>query len=155
MPTLEFVQIDVFTDRAFSGNQLAVFPDGRGLSTHQMQTLAREMNFSETTFVLPAEEAGSAARVRIFTTTKEMPMAGHPTIGTALVLMQRGLLKNNRAVFELNIGPTTIEIDHNTGGSLPLVWMTQGLPHFGDIRTDHETVAARLDLSVADLMDLP
>ena len=123
---LEFAQIDVFTEQAFCGNQLAVFLDARGLSTADMQTLAKEMNFAETTFVLPPEKPGNAARVRIFTTTREMPMAGHPTIGTALVLWERGVLTGDRAMLELNIGPIAITIDR--GGeddTLPLVWMTQ------------------------------
>ena len=85
-----FVQADVFTDRAFGGNQLAVFTDARGLSAEEMQTLAREMNYAESTFVLPPEIPNAVKRVRIFTPGKEMPMAGHPTVGTAYVLAQRG-----------------------------------------------------------------
>jgi len=83
------VQVDVFTDRALTGNSLAVFLDGRGLSTEQMQALAREMNLSETTFILPGEasaEKDHGVRVRIFTVQEELPFAGHPTLGTAFVL---------------------------------------------------------------------
>ena len=80
MPTAAYVHYDVFTDRPFEGNQLAVFPDARGLSIAQMQALASEMNFSESAFVLPAETPGTDARLRIFTPGREMPMAGHPTI---------------------------------------------------------------------------
>ena len=85
MSTYRFVLCDVFTDTPLEGNQLGVFTDARGLSTEQMQHLARELNFSETTFVLPAEQGGHA-RMRIFTPTIEVPFAGHPTLGTAFVL---------------------------------------------------------------------
>ena len=77
-----YLQYDVFTDHLFGGNQLAVFLDGRGLSTETMQAIAKEMNFSETTFVLPPESAGTDVRMRIFTPGHELPIAGHPTIGS-------------------------------------------------------------------------
>ena len=80
---------DVFTDRRFGGNQLAVLPEAEGLSDQQMQQIAREFNFSESTFVLPAEQ-GHTRRVRIFTPTLEVPFAGHPNIGTAFVLASAG-----------------------------------------------------------------
>jgi trans-2,3-dihydro-3-hydroxyanthranilate isomerase len=82
----DFVLADVFTDRPFGGNQLAVFPDATGLSAAAMQALAREFNFSETTFVLPPASPDNTARLRIFTPTMEVPFAGHPTIGTSVVL---------------------------------------------------------------------
>src|SRR5438045_6007969 len=85
MPTLRFVVVDVFTDTPLAGNQLAVFTDGREVDGRVMQQLARETNFSESVFVLPAE-AGGHARMRIFTPTAEIPFAGHPTLGTAFVL---------------------------------------------------------------------
>src|SRR5687767_590427 len=85
MRTLRYVVCDVFTDRPLTGNQLAVFTDARGLSDEAMQALACEMNFSETTFVFPAEKGG-AARIRIFTPAREVPFAGHPTLGTAFVI---------------------------------------------------------------------
>ena len=78
--SLAFTQVDVFTSRALEGNQLAVFHSGAGLSTSQMQAIAREMNLSETTFLLPPSMAGADARVRIFTTQEELPFAGHPTL---------------------------------------------------------------------------
>lgn len=81
-----FLTCDVFTDRRFGGNPLAVFPEAQDLATAQMQAIARELNLSETTFVLPPEDAGHAARVRIFTPRAEIPFAGHPTVGTALAL---------------------------------------------------------------------
>src|SRR5438477_1350335 len=82
---------DVFTDTRFGGNQLAVLPEAVGLSAEQMQQIAREFNFSESTFVLPAE-AGHTRRVRIFTPTAELPFAGHPNVGTAFVLAAAGEL---------------------------------------------------------------
>src|SRR5207344_1448414 len=84
-----FVQLDVFSSRPFEGNSLAVFPDARGLSDQQMQAVAREMNLSETTFILPREKATErerGVRVRIFTVQEELPFAGHPTLGTAFWL---------------------------------------------------------------------
>ena len=89
MRKFEFVTVDVFTDRQFGGNPLAVFPDARGLSDEEMQKLAAEMNLSETTFVLPPESAQNTARVRIFNRTAEMPFAGHPNVGTGFVLAGR------------------------------------------------------------------
>src|ERR1700736_5502064 len=87
--TYEFVQLDVFTQTALTGNPLAIFSDGRGLDDDEMQALAREMNLSETTFILPrdpATEAREGKKVRIFTVAEELPFAGHPTLGTALYL---------------------------------------------------------------------
>ena len=84
------LQVDVFSDRPLAGNPLAVFVDGAGLSSVEMQAIAREMNLSETTFVLPAEAPDADYRVRIFTPTSELPFAGHPTIGTAFALLETG-----------------------------------------------------------------
>src|SRR5207237_6333751 len=81
-----YLHLDVFTDRLFGGNQLAVYLDGRGLDADTMQAIAKEMNFSETTFVLPAEKTGTDVRLRIFTPGAELPIAGHPTVGSAFAL---------------------------------------------------------------------
>src|SRR6266851_8212531 len=100
---LPFVQLDVFSSRPLEGNALAVFLDGRGLSDEQMQALAREMNLSETTFILPrdaATERERGVRVRIFTTGEELPFAGHPTLGTAMVI--RGGSGADQVDLELN-----------------------------------------------------
>ena len=86
MRSYRYLHFDVFTDHLFGGNQLAVFLDGRGLSAETMQAIAKEMNFSETTFVLPPETAGTDVRMRIFTPGEELPMAGHPTIGSTFAL---------------------------------------------------------------------
>jgi trans-2,3-dihydro-3-hydroxyanthranilate isomerase len=90
MRTFPFVTVDVFTDRRFGGNPLAVFPDARGMTDAEMQSLAAEFNLSETTFVLPPADKANTARVRIFNRRSEMPFAGHPNVGTAWVLRDRG-----------------------------------------------------------------
>src|ERR1700678_802036 len=105
-----FVQLDVFTSRAFEGNSVAVFLDGRGLSDEEMQALAREMNLSETTFILPREasiEREHGVRVRIFTVQEELPFAGHPTLGTAFAL--RGDSGAQTVALELNVGKVPVK----------------------------------------------
>src|SRR5947207_1721854 len=87
-----FVQVDVFTDRVFGGNPLAVFPDGGDLTTEEMQAIAREMNLSETTFIFPPTRSDCEVKVRIFTPSSELPFAGHPTVGTTFVLSTLGRL---------------------------------------------------------------
>ncbi len=116
---MRYYHYDVFTDRPFEGNQLAVFPDARGLSAAQMQALTREMNFSESTFVLPAETPGTDVRMRIFTPGAELPMAGHPTIGTTFALADEGVIAagRERFVFGLGVGPTPVELDVGDGAS--------------------------------------
>src|SRR5690606_11116684 len=98
-----YLHYDVFTDMRFQGNALAVLPDARGLSAAQMQAIAGEMAFSETTFVLPSEVAGTDVRMRIFTPGAELPMAGHPTIGTTFALAREGMIRSSaeRFVFGL------------------------------------------------------
>ena len=105
-----FVIADVFTDVAFGGNQLAVFPDATGISDRDMQAYAREINFSETTFVLPPRNSVNAFRIRIFTPRTELPFAGHPTVGTAAVLVHLGRVGGGRTniVFEEGIGDVAI-----------------------------------------------
>jgi len=103
----EFVQLDVFTRTALTGNPLAIFADARGLTDQQMQALAREMNLSETTFVLPREqqvEGQEGKRVRIFTVEEELPFAGHPTLGTALYLHNTAASPADEIVLDLNVG---------------------------------------------------
>src|SRR5665213_1865337 len=107
-----FLQFDVFTSQLFGGNQLAVFPDARGLSPETMQAIAKEMNFSETTFVLPADAPGIDCRMRIFTPGNELPIAGHPTIGSTFALARTGAIAAGResCVFGLGIGPTPVTL---------------------------------------------
>lgn len=110
MREYDFVTVDVFTDRRFGGNQLAVFTDARGLNDAEMQSLANEFNLSETTFVLPPSDPAHTARVRIFTRTTEMPFAGHPNVGTGYVLAQQGRDKDGVLLFEEIAGLVEIKI---------------------------------------------
>jgi trans-2,3-dihydro-3-hydroxyanthranilate isomerase len=129
MSSHRYVHLDVFTDRPFEGNQLAVFLDGRGLSTLQMQAMAGEMNFSESTFILPPESADTDVRMRIFTPGAELPMAGHPTVGSTFALAQEGTIAEGRDtfVFGLGVGPTRVELGWS-GDQLDFVWMEQRRP---------------------------
>jgi len=142
-----YLHFDVFTDRRFCGNQLAVFLDGRGLTTETMQAIAGEMNFSESTFVLPAEEFGTDFRLRIFTPGVELPMAGHPTIGSAFALATAGIVEAGRRefVFGLGVGPTPISLTWQHG-DLSFAWMTQGLPIFSEPLRERSGAAAALGL---------
>lgn len=109
MPSFAFVTVDVFTDRRFGGNPLAVFPDARGLGDADMQALAAEFNLSETTFVLPPADPANTARVRIFNRRHEMPFAGHPNVGTGWVLARQGRARNGVLRFEELAGLVEIE----------------------------------------------
>jgi trans-2,3-dihydro-3-hydroxyanthranilate isomerase len=145
-----YLHYDVFTDHLFGGNQLAVFLDGRGLSSETMQSIAKEMNFSETTFVLPAERGDADARMRIFTPGEELPTAGHPTIGTTFALARAGVIEPGREsfVFGCGIGPVPVAITWN-GDDLGFAWMSQSLPVFGEPLSDPARVAAALSLPPA------
>jgi trans-2,3-dihydro-3-hydroxyanthranilate isomerase len=150
MRSYRYLHLDVFTDRLFAGNQLAVFLDGRGLSADTMQAIAKEMNFAETTFVLPAEQAGTDMRVRIFTPGEELPMAGHPTIGTAFALARAGVVPagTNRVTFGLGIGPVPVSLAWRDDG-LGFAWMEQLRPVFGEPVADVAGAAASLRLPAA------
>lgn len=117
MPTYRFATVDVFTDRRFGGNPLAVFPDARGLSDADMQALAAEFNLSETTFVLPPEDPANTARVRIFNRTTEMPFAGHPNVGTGWVLAQEGRDRGGTLLFEEIAGLVEVRVDRDGSGA--------------------------------------
>jgi len=150
------VQVDVFTDRALAGNALAVFLDGRGLSTEQMQALAREMNLSETTFIHPGDAAAEkdrGVRVRIFTVREELPFAGHPTLGTAFVLRgQAGPMSGAEEIrLDLNVG--TVPVRFTQEPSQPVFGeMTQKNPEFGAIHKV-ESVARVTGLGDGDFDD--
>lgn len=107
MPVFEYVVTDVFTDRPYGGNPLAVLPEAMGLSAAQMQAIAKEFNLSETTFVTPGSAKGRFA-VRIFTPGGELPFAGHPTVGTALVLRSLGRTEGPEITLELAVGPVRV-----------------------------------------------
>ncbi|MEZ5290004.1 MAG: PhzF family phenazine biosynthesis protein [Vicinamibacterales bacterium] len=131
MPSARYLHYDVFTTRPFEGNQLAVFLEAAGLDTRDMQRLANEMNFAESTFVLPAEASDTDVRMRIFTPAREMPMAGHPTVGSTFALAAAGRIPRDRErwVFGLNVGPVPVGLEWD-GGRLARAWMDQGRPEF-------------------------
>ncbi|HEY6236370.1 MAG TPA: PhzF family phenazine biosynthesis protein [Candidatus Elarobacter sp.] len=153
---MEFVYhvVDVFTRQALEGNPLAVFPDARGLDDATMQRIARELNLSETTFVLPADSPNAAARVRIFTPAREMQFAGHPTIGTAYVLRATGRVHADAKEFVLEegIGPVAVRVEP---GDDPMIWLTT--PPIEKGRTyDRAQAAHALGLSTDDVRaDVP
>jgi trans-2,3-dihydro-3-hydroxyanthranilate isomerase len=150
MKHIRFVQVDVFTDRPFGGNPLAVFPDAEGLSREEMQCLAREMNLSETTFVLPPQAPGADFKVRIFTPVTELPFAGHPVVGTHWVLAHLGRVRLQEPVtqvrFELGVGVLPAELDVRDG-KVQRVVMTQAQPKFLAILEDVRELAAGLGIS--------
>ncbi|MEU4687343.1 PhzF family phenazine biosynthesis protein [Actinoplanes sp. NPDC023714] len=127
MSTVAYEIVDVFTDRPFAGNPLAVVFDAASLATDQMQTIAREFNLAETIFVLPPRSADATYRVRIFTTETELPFAGHPSVGAAVTLMRRGVFPAGRVVQECGAGLLPIEV--TAAGSATL---TGGEPTLGD-----------------------
>src|SRR5579871_6820009 len=152
---LNFVTVDVFTDRPFGGNPLAVVPDARGVTTPQMQAIASEFNLSETTFVLPPEDPAHTAQVRIFTPRAELPFAGHPNVGTAFVLAGAAAgaarpANGDAMVFEEKAGlvPLTLIRDGSavTGARLAA---PQGIS-IGE-RIARETVAAACSLAPEDI----
>ncbi len=142
-------QWDVFSAKPLEGNSLAVFPDGRGLSDAEMQAIAREMNLSETTFVLPRDpaiESERGVRVRIFTVQEELPFAGHPTLGTAFAV--RGDSGTRQIVLDLNVGKVPVSFEAADGQPL-FGEMTQVDPVFG-VRHDREVVARATGVPVED-----
>jgi trans-2,3-dihydro-3-hydroxyanthranilate isomerase len=145
-----YVHLDVFTDRRLQGNQLLVYTDPAGLDADAMQSLTRESNFSENTFVFPPEQAGTNYRVRIFTRTAEAPFAGHPTIGTAFALAHTGALKagSPRTTFQLGVGPTPLDLEWKDG-KLAFAWMTQQKPTFGKTIGDAAALAAAIGVEPA------
>src|SRR5579864_5942592 len=150
MRSYRYLHYDVFTGHLFGGNQLAVFLDGRGLAAETMQAMAKEMNFSETTFILPPEQTGADVRMRIFTPASELPMAGHPTVGSTFALARVGTIgpERDQIVFELGIGRVPVALAWKNG-ELGFAWMTQPNPVFGDPMPDHARAAAALSLPPA------
>ena len=150
---LLFVQVDVFTERVFGGNPLAVVFEAAGLSDTEMQAIAREMNCSETTFLLPPTRPDCAARVRIFTPGREVPFAGHPTIGTAWVLATEQLLPPNTRRFNLEEGIGPVEVTLEGEPARPsFLWMRHGEARFGPELTNREGFARALGLAESDLL---
>ena len=142
--------VDVFTENPLEGNALAVFPEATGLDTAMMQRIARELNLSETSFIVPNESREGATRVRIFTPAYEMEFAGHPTIGTAYVMRSLGIVPRNAQRFSLreNVGIVDVRVDE---GPHPLIWLTTPPIHdFGAF--DRAKCAAALSLDESALL---
>ena len=158
MPALNFHTLDVFTDRMFGGNQLAVFPEAPELKTALMQAIAREFNLSETVFVRPPQMPGALRKLRIFTPGSEIPFAGHPTIGTAQLLVELGIAPRDETggsdfAFEENVGLVPISVSTKPDGGF-FTWLTAArLPEQVAPAPSRELLAALLGLSVADILD--
>ena len=158
---LNYHLLDVFTDRQFGGNQLAVFPDPpQDLPTVAMQNIAKELNLSETTFVFPPLDPAHDYRLRIFTPAAELPMAGHPTVGAAFALARLGAIGvsagERTIVFEEGVGPIAVTIHADDRGNPTEVWMRQPIPQFLDVYENRTAITEILSLTPADLRaDVP
>jgi len=154
MASHRFWRVDVFTDRPLTGNPLAVFPDGRGLSAEQMLAITREMNISETTFVLPTKAKGADYRNRIFTPGGELPFAGHPSLGTAFVAAEEGIVPKREGVStihqEVGIGVLPLDL-HVSDGVIRKVVMTQGRPSVSRKIMDVNAIARALSIRPRDI----
>jgi trans-2,3-dihydro-3-hydroxyanthranilate isomerase len=150
-----YVTADIFTDEPFGGNQLAVFPEASGLNDEQMFALAKEFNFSETTFVFPPEKGGTR-KVRIWTPGGEVPFAGHPTVGTAHVLAEIGEIpldgETTSIVLEEGVGPVPVSIRASGGKPVFAQLSVAKLPEVGPPVPTRETLASILSLETKDLV---
>ncbi|HEX8649221.1 MAG TPA: PhzF family phenazine biosynthesis protein [Pyrinomonadaceae bacterium] len=156
MRQYRFLQLDVFTDRAFSGNPLAVFPEADGLTDEEMQQIAREMNLSETVFVLPSLDEKSLRRLRIFTPWRELPFAGHPIVGTWNALAREGVVPVpgggdgwTRIEHEVGIGRLPVDVEFKEGEPVSVV-MTQGkFETLAGVEDAHERAEVERGLGLA------
>ncbi|MDH5447976.1 MAG: PhzF family phenazine biosynthesis protein [Candidatus Bathyarchaeota archaeon] len=150
METLIFFIVDVFTEEKYAGNQLAVIRDAKQLSDKEMQKIAKEMNYSETTFILSDERRDGGYDVRIFTPETELPFAGHPTLGTAYVI-QREIVKKpiDKIVLNLKVGRIPVSLSY-IEGNVDILWMKQLQPTFGQI-FDAESISQVLGLGARDM----
>jgi len=146
---LTFYLVDVFAERKYAGNPLAVFRDADELTSGEMQQIAREMNFSETTFVLSDEPRDGGYDVRIFTPVAEVPFAGHPTLGTAYVIRQE-ITGNAVEQVNLNLKLRQIPVTFGREEDRSILWMKQKSPDFGDT-SDPAPMAALLGLSAEQI----
>lgn len=151
----DFMIVDVFTDAAFGGNQLAVLTDARGLTGEAMQTITREFDFPETTFVLPPAHPEHARRVRIFTPGRELPFAGHPTVGTACALVMSGACKAGEVVLEEGVGPVPVEVEvDKEAGRFSARFRLEQAPEAPDRVPPSVDMAAMLSLTPDDVVDV-
>ncbi|MFI4995932.1 MAG: PhzF family phenazine biosynthesis protein [Hyphomicrobiales bacterium] len=152
MRAYPFVTVDVFTDKRFGGNPLAVFTDARGLSDAEMQALAAEFNLSETTFVLPPRDEAHTAQVRIFNRTAEMPFAGHPNVGTGYVLAAQGRDLDGVLVFEEPAGLVEVKVDRDAAGQVTGATIAAPQPLRLGLEPPVEALAACAGLDQGDLL---
>ena len=151
---VSFVTCDVFTNRPFTGNPLLVVPDATGLGAEEMQAIAREINYSESTFVLPAQDPRHAYLQRTFVPVREIPYAGHPTVGTAMVMSWLGRLGSARDLtIEVGFGPLRLKLD-GANGAATRVTMEQGTPSWGDEIEDVELLGKLASATSAPFDDL-
>ncbi|MDT7541728.1 MAG: trans-2,3-dihydro-3-hydroxyanthranilate isomerase [Acidobacteriota bacterium] len=166
MKKLRYHIVDVFTDRQFGGNPLAVFTDGKGLSTETMQAIAKEMNLSETTFVLPAKDSANHYRVRIFTPGSELPMAGHPTVGTTFILARESMIETSarttgNSEHKSDEDVTTVRLEEGVGtipvqiswkdAAADFIEMNQPTPTFDATFDDRAALAGVISLEASDI----
>jgi trans-2,3-dihydro-3-hydroxyanthranilate isomerase len=150
MPQFRYVTLDVFTDRMFGGNQLAVFPDATGIPEDALLAIAREFNYSETTFCYPASDPAHAARVRIFTPGAEVPFAGHPTVGTAIVLQAERPAAGTTLVLEEGVGPVSVRV--RPGSPAFAQFSVAKLPEVGSPVPTRSRLAEILSLTADDVL---
>jgi trans-2,3-dihydro-3-hydroxyanthranilate isomerase len=154
MQTYRYYTCDVFTDRIFGGNPLAVLTDARGLSDATMQSIAREFNYSETVFVVPPSESRHTARLRIFTPGGELPFAGHPTVGAAFVLASIGATPGaSEIVLEEGVGPVRVRIERSGGLAVRCTLTTARLPERIALAPAASRLAPMLGLPVTDIAE--
>ena len=156
MARYKFYTADVFTEQIFGGNQLAVFPDARGLDTDLMQKIAKEFNLSETAFVFLPEKSSNTKKLRIFTPAVELPFAGHPTVGTAYVLASIGAIPleetQTEIVFEEGVGLVPVSIYARAGKPVSSYLTAAKLPEFNDNLISSDIIAPILSLEKKDLL---
>lgn len=154
---MRYYTADIFTAQRFGGNQLAVIPDARGLTTEQMQAITREFNYSESTFVLPPDDPKHTRRVRIFTPGSEIPFAGHPTVGTAFVLATIGAIPltgdETRIILEEGVGPVPVVIRSRNGKPEFCQFSVAKLPQVGPPLPSRADIATSISLEENDLLD--
>jgi trans-2,3-dihydro-3-hydroxyanthranilate isomerase len=154
--THRILTVDVFAEKPLAGNQLAVVLDAGDIPEEVMQRIAKEMNISETTFVMPPSDPAHAARVRIFTPASELPFAGHPTVGTAWVLATEGLVPGGALEFVLEEGVGPVKVRGVKGPDGLKFWMTHPRLTFGRVERRRSQAAEAIGLTEADLLpDVP
>src|SRR4051794_22443869 len=149
----DYMIVDVFSDTPFGGNQLAVLTDARGLTSEAMQAITREFNFAESTFILPAEDGVHAAKVRIFTPARELPFAGHPTVGTACALVMSDAQAAGEFVLEEGVGPVAVTTRRDGNLYSARLRLDRG-PEQPENTPSAVDVAAVLSLSESDIADV-